>query len=544
MPFYTLYTFIILSITIVLTGCSSPRALYTYKGTPCEKNVFTTTTETISLQYEPSYSYQAQFGVSDYYLEEYQKYRDERRITSLGSINKIRDTYSKEIKLYPVGSPFIILKLYSYFSSSFSGGSFWSHYYLIRSLEDNQTMWFNLENINLEKCSMNTNVQKYHYSENHNQADYLRKTYEYTSLDANWFTADDFAKDEDLFAISRQYQKKHWSTLQQKFQEKNKNELYRRIKNNSLDYYYYQWLEKNHVNINVRYQNNETPLIMAAKQHNTRTVEYLLKLGADTLLKDNNSKIAIDYLSREDNFHAYAAIKIHEAKQNASKNKGKAAITITKMNKSSDKVTVQQIYVDKTTWSPLILAIQKHENTKALQMIRNKQYLLDKTNNGSTPIFAAVIYKNNLILNTLLEIGADVNMSNNYGLTPLYAAVIKTNPYAVKQLLNYDANMYYIVDGDDITVFIRSITDNKEEIVKLFLKNHIDVNRVSKTGISPLNYVAHDCSNPEMFTLILEYGATPSTVDIHGNTTFSILKKYCKDKTQLAIFTDLLKNYP
>jgi len=214
LQFYILHAFIMLSITMILTGCASHDVLYSYRGAPCEQKTFTTTTETILLQQNSSYSSIIQYGVSKYYIQEYQRYRKERRINFIEPIEQ-NYRYIKEIKLYPVGSQFQIQNIYSYYSDTFEG-YYWFHYYLVRSLDDNQTMWLNAENINTEKCTMRTNINNPSFLDDIKRADYLRQTYEYVLIDAKPYKEEEFSKEEDLFSVSREYQRRYVQDITKK----------------------------------------------------------------------------------------------------------------------------------------------------------------------------------------------------------------------------------------------------------------------------------------------------------------------------------------
>ena len=444
-----MFKFNILLFTLfitILSGCSE-HEIYLYKGTPCEGKVFTTSKDVILLHNEPHQAHKLEYGFSIYDLKDYAKYRHDRGITFREKIDKnyrTNNMYTKEIKLYPAGSSFKILEFYTQVSTTIENHMELS-YYLVQSLEDNKTAWLYFFDFNPKECSMELYSGNKHYQENREYEALLRKTYQGISVDNDSVMPDDFSENEDLFAVSRRYQEDHAIQLLNSIKEHDKKDLYDRIRNNDFDRYYARWLKQNHVDINVRFQHNETPLILAVTLHNAQIVDNLLLLGADTTLKDDNGKTALDYADKEEFYAIYQSLKMHSAKQKAIKANGSTAVTITRFDKRTDTTTVKQINPikeDKQTWSPLIIAISRHNNKQALQMIHEKQYLYDKTNNGSTPLFAAVIFNNRTALDALLSIGTDVNIENSYKLTPLYAAVIENNSYAVKQLLDHGADMY------------------------------------------------------------------------------------------------------
>jgi ankyrin repeat protein len=56
---------------------------------------------------------------------------------------------------------------------------------------------------------------------------------------------------------------------------------------------------------------------------------------------------------------------------------------------------------------------------------------------GRTPLFYAVRSGNKSDINTLISVGADLNLADKYGHTPAHVAAIKTGAYDTKASDNY-----------------------------------------------------------------------------------------------------------
>jgi len=86
--------------------------------------------------------------------------------------------------------------------------------------------------------------------------------------------------------------------------------------------------------------------------------------------------------------------------------------------------------------------------------------------------------RSNVLLEKLLECGADVNKTNNVGYTPLIVAVINENYEAIKLLLMYGAKPHYKDSKKYLSAYEFSMRNS--EILKMF-DDHI--NNKTKSAI-------------------------------------------------------------
>ena len=199
---------LIMIVLLIFNGCAK-KEIHVYSGTPCEGKVFTTSNETILLQHEPYYPSRIQYGYSLYDLEDYAEYRKDRGITFRRTIDENYETsnnYTKEIKLYPIGSSFKVVAFYRYMSTSFEDDKSLS-YYLVESLDDHQIIWLYFYDFNSETCNMNLDKEDVYDSENRYLESLILKSYAGVSVNNGYDMPDEFSEDEDLYTVSREYKK-------------------------------------------------------------------------------------------------------------------------------------------------------------------------------------------------------------------------------------------------------------------------------------------------------------------------------------------------
>lgn len=152
---------------------------------------------------------------------------------------------------------------------------------------------------------------------------------------------------------------------------------------------------------------------------------------------------------------------------------------------------------------------------------------------GWTAIMYAARYQNSeAVVNTLIQNGADLTLSNRYGTSVLLiAAVYSANPLIMKAILDN------IVTGsnDVFKAFIMALTSNEQsatsQVAKLqvFIDRNISINRFYE-GKTPLMYGALYASDTSVLKLLLDNGAIKTLRDTTGKTAYD----WAKMNTQLA----------
>ena len=300
------------------------------------------------------------------------------------------------------------------------------------------------------------------------------------------------------------------------------------------------YFNKYGVDLNMRFENGKTALMLALENNNTNAISKLLLARVDLSLKDDNGRTVWDYINK--NHMSYAQMKILEVRQkgdNSNCKRGTGNYDI-----KTDKAIFTCLDISRSQWSPLALAIMKHKNKEVKQYIEKKQYLNVLTNIGSTPIFVAIVYDNKDALDLLIASGANLEIKNKQKNSPLSLAVRVENIYAVKKLLENGVNIYGTGPYEDETVFSYAIDRNYIEIVELFIKMGIDVNYQHASSTPVLSVATYyNCKKIEIFELLLKNGATPFLVNGRNQTTIEVLKDRCSNVKRYEEHLALLKRY-
>jgi len=118
--------------------------------------------------------------------------------------------------------------------------------------------------------------------------------------------------------------------------------------------------------------------------------------------------------------------------------------------------------------------------TVAKRLDEDPQQIYEFSSDGFSGIGLACFFGRDLVVQLLIELGADINQksANNLGVAPLHSAV----------------------------------AGNHLEIVKMLLNAGAYVNARQNGGFTPLHSAAQN-NNAEMINLLLEFGADPKSVD-------------------------------
>jgi ankyrin repeat protein len=147
------------------------------------------------------------------------------------------------------------------------------------------------------------------------------------------------------------------------------------------------------------------------------------------------------------------------------------------------------------------------------------------SDNGVTPLYAAVLKGHPEIVKMLLDKGAQVDKPRNNGETPLYTASDKGHLEIVKLLLEKGAQVNK-ANNDDFTPLFNAV-HTKAELVKLLLDKGAEVDRVTKGGSRPLMFAVL-FGHTDVASLLLERGAQPDKADEDGWTPLHLSSRMGK----------------
>jgi len=142
-----------------------------------------------------------------------------------------------------------------------------------------------------------------------------------------------------------------------------------------------------------------------------------------------------------------------------------------------------------------------------------------KSNDGWTALHAAASGGNEIILNKLIEFGADLNIKDNYGMTALNIAAGQGKKKIIKQLITANARLN-IKDNEGHTALHKAVGKGHEEITKCLIDAGAFVNIQDNEGWAVLHLAIQE--NPMLSKQIIYAGADLNIQNNHGNTPLHI----------------------
>ena len=164
---------------------------------------------------------------------------------------------------------------------------------------------------------------------------------------------------------------------------------------------------------------------------------------------------------------------------------------------------------------------QNNKNKKVNTKILSVAFILALNTSSfasaqSDELLDAIETKNISLVESLVRYGVDPNKSASiYNVTPLMFAVDAGSVGVVQKLINLGSEID-ITDNFGNTPLIHSIKTNKNNIASLLIKNSININMSDDRGISALLYAAKH-GNEALFKQILKHGGNLKAIDGSGN---------------------------
>lgn len=238
------------------------------------------------------------------------------------------------------------------------------------------------------------------------------------------------------------------------------------------------------VHVNSQDEQGNTSLHRAAATNNPKTIELILKSGADPNLKNKKGEIPL--------FRAVEMKNIENVR------------LLLKYNSDANSV-------NNSGYTLFFLA------TKLVSQNEDDEFRL---------------------FEALLEGGADVNALDGHGNTPLHYLVCKNNPRIVKLLLGYEPDPG-VKDKEGRTPLLVSILSSNYEILQLLL-SYYGVNDTSHHGCSALHLAVFHLVDLNTIKCIVKSGADPNALNLTGQTPLMILLKKKHFSSTNAILRYLL----
>ena len=265
-------------------------------------------------------------------------------------------------------------------------------------------------------------------------------------------------------------------------------------------------LEKNNLSF-------QSPLTDSINSKAPLTVQFLLEMGADPNVPNNNNQTPL-YLAIDKGLGTEVFKALLEA--------------------GADPNTGSPYY------TPLEMAI-KNRNIELAQMLidagGNIQYADE---DGNTLFHTAASINSNKNVDFLLSKGLDINARDNDGETPLHIAAEKGYDSVVEQMINNGADLFAVDNNNYMPMHIHVfVYESDEEKVGWLLSKGVDVNMNQiEGGIAPL-HLAAGYGDLEMVSFLHKNGAN---LNIRGEDGLSALHAASSRRGKVEVIEYLLDN--
>ncbi|VDH90131.1 Hypothetical predicted protein [Mytilus galloprovincialis] len=188
---------------------------------------------------------------------------------------------------------------------------------------------------------------------------------------------------------------------------------------------------------------------------------------------------------------------------------------------SSSSFVSSTFLVDKLCYASPLLEIASHDFADLVNFLISINFNVNVTDHyGSSPLHKASKSGHISVVRLLLESNADVFQLNNGGESALYVACKGLHTEIVNLLLQYNANASECNIHGESPLFV-ACKGGHTNIARLLLQNNADVNQYSKMGESPL-FVACKGGHTDIVELLLQHHADFSKCNNSGESPMDV----------------------
>ena len=268
----------------------------------------------------------------------------------------------------------------------------------------------------------------------------------------------------------------------------------------------------NKANTNVKNEHGRTPLHLICIEGSTKSVEKLIKMGADVNAEDTDGMTPLALCKSQENIEILLRSITNINVKDTKDTKGRTLLHLMCIKDVSKSLSY--LYI----------------TDSVKELIKRGADVNAKDNNGNTPLYFASSGIIGLLVEELIIAGADVNIENNEGNTALIIAVANAKNDNIINLLNARPDINHINKNGDTALHI-AVGDNddasmmqRQDIIRTLLEGGADVNIENNIGetallISVKNYWKyHD--NKTIQLLLADSTSNEAAVDYarsHGS---------------------------
>lgn len=303
---------------------------------------------------------------------------------------------------------------------------------------------------------------------------------------------------------------------------------------------------KKYIDINEKNNEGSNPLLYSLSQKNYDMIYTILEYDFDVNCFDKNKKSVLHYAIE---LNDYGILKKILQKKPDLEHKDSLGRTPLHFAVFIGNINIAMLLIEygasvlakDNNNSSLLHTVCQHGDNQFLDLLISMGLDVNETdNNGMSPIFYAAmfnqaitvvfLYKRNAVLDFILNDGNDLLLTSvNYGSKEVVETLIN---------LGLDINFTNYENQTALHIAIR----NKDlNIILLLLKYGIDTNINSKNG--SVLHEAIAINSPEIVSFLMLYGVKSNLLDREGNTAFHRLSLTLGDLESKKQCIDLLIKY-
>jgi len=284
--------------------------------------------------------------------------------------------------------------------------------------------------------------------------------------------------------------------------------------------------------VDIRNQNQATPLHIAIAKGDLPSVKVLLGHGANTSLRDQAGNSVLHTAAASDFEKIVQMVLDHKVEIDAYDTSGKAYQNHSYMQSpTTNRRWCDYYFGERPTLtfspkskvnlpSPLHQAVRRNLLEVVETPFEYKVDLESPRTRNQTPLVVACQLPDNQIALRLLAAGADVEAKFE-SVNSILPIMVRKSNFPVVQLLIDNKAMLNLRSRAGGMLLHQAVAKDLKEAIDFLLKNHIDVDAKDSVGLTALMLVAeHD--RAASVHILKEHGASINTQDRNRNTRSSL----------------------
>lgn len=286
----------------------------------------------------------------------------------------------------------------------------------------------------------------------------------------------------------------------------------------------------------LRYQKTgDNVLHIAARLNYSNIIEYLLdKSGLECVdIKNNDNKTPLHEAAQFANLNSLKLLIRCGANVNAIKRGDWTCLMLSCTRIKHEDINLEMVrilmnngaminYQNKDGWSALHLIGREPAPNILQYLIDNNADLTLVTKNGRSVLHIACLHMNMDIIHILLRANVDINLKDKSGNTPLHEAAISGNIDIIDLLLAKGADLFACNSAEFTILHLAASICQLITVKHIIISCKVPVNTCNKSNVMPL-HCAGKSRNKIVYDYLRSVGADETIKDKFGRTPLDYL---------------------